>query len=35
MRAFTASPWHVFRMVRLPHALPYVFAGWTSASCWP
>ncbi|SFP52943.1 ABC transporter permease [Variovorax sp. 770b2] len=27
MRAFTASPWHVFRMVRLPHALPYVFAG--------
>ena len=27
MRAFTASPWHVFKMVRLPHALPYVFAG--------
>lgn len=27
MRAFTASSWHVFRMVRLPHALPYVFAG--------
>jgi NitT/TauT family transport system permease protein len=27
MTAFTASPWHVFRMVRLPHALPYVFAG--------
>jgi NitT/TauT family transport system permease protein len=27
MQAFTASPWHVFRMVRLPHALPYVFAG--------
>ncbi|HYP82419.1 ABC transporter permease [Variovorax sp.] len=27
MRAFTASTWHVFRMVRLPHALPYVFAG--------
>lgn len=27
MRAFTASRWHVFRMVRLPHALPYVFAG--------
>lgn len=27
MRAFTASQWHVFRMVRLPHALPYVFAG--------
>jgi NitT/TauT family transport system permease protein len=27
MKAFTASSWHVFRMVRLPHALPYVFAG--------
>ncbi|MDM0005074.1 ABC transporter permease [Variovorax sp. J22G73] len=27
MHAFTASGWHVFRMVRLPHALPYVFAG--------
>lgn len=27
MKAFTASGWHVFRMVRLPHALPYVFAG--------
>ncbi|MBP7566400.1 MAG: ABC transporter permease [Burkholderiaceae bacterium] len=27
MTAFTASTWHVFRMVRLPHALPYVFAG--------
>jgi len=27
MRAFTASTWHVFRIVRLPHALPYVFAG--------
>ena len=27
MTAFTASPWHVFRMVRLPQALPYVFAG--------
>jgi NitT/TauT family transport system permease protein len=27
MKAFTASPWHVFRMVRLPQALPYVFAG--------
>jgi len=27
MTAFTASPWHVFRMVRVPHALPYVFAG--------
>jgi len=27
MKAFTATPWHVFRMVRLPHALPFVFAG--------
>ncbi|UST52572.1 ABC transporter permease (plasmid) [Comamonadaceae bacterium OTU4NAUVB1] len=27
MKAFTASPWHVFTMVRLPQALPYVFAG--------
>ena len=27
MQAFTASRWQVFRMVRLPHALPYVFAG--------
>lgn len=27
MLAFTASPWHIFRMVRLPQALPYVFAG--------
>ncbi len=27
MHAFTASRWHVFRMVRLPHALPFVFAG--------
>jgi len=27
MRAFTASKWNVFRMVLLPHALPYVFAG--------
>lgn len=27
MKAFTASPWHIFRMVRLPHALPFVFAG--------
>jgi len=27
MLAFTASRWQVFRMVRLPHALPYVFAG--------
>lgn len=27
MRAFTASQWQVFRMARLPQALPYVFAG--------
>lgn len=27
MKAFTASNWHIFRMVRLPQALPYVFAG--------
>jgi NitT/TauT family transport system permease protein len=27
MKAFTASPWHVFRMVRLPHSLPFIFAG--------
>ncbi len=27
MQAFTASRWQVFRMVRLPQALPYVFAG--------
>jgi NitT/TauT family transport system permease protein len=27
MKAFTASGWHIFRMVRLPQALPYVFAG--------
>jgi NitT/TauT family transport system permease protein len=27
MTAFTASKWQTFRMVRLPHALPFVFAG--------
>lgn len=27
MMAFTASRWQVFRMVRLPQSLPYVFAG--------
>ena len=27
MTAFTASQWHIFRMVRVPHALPFVFAG--------
>jgi NitT/TauT family transport system permease protein len=27
MTAFTASRWQVFRMVRLPQSLPYVFAG--------
>ncbi|RZA11883.1 MAG: ABC transporter permease, partial [Lysobacteraceae bacterium] len=26
LRAFTASKWQVFRMVRFPNALPYVFA---------
>lgn len=27
MTACTANQWQVFRMIRLPHALPYVFAG--------
>lgn len=27
MHAFTASKWQVFRMVRLPQSLPYIFAG--------
>lgn len=27
MMAFTASRWQVLRMVRFPHALPFVFAG--------
>ncbi|MBC7611276.1 MAG: ABC transporter permease [Polaromonas sp.] len=27
MLAFTASRWQVFRMVRLPQSLPYIFAG--------
>lgn len=27
LRAFTASPWQIFRIARLPHALPYIFAG--------
>lgn len=27
MTACTASRWQVFRMIRLPHALPFVFAG--------
>jgi NitT/TauT family transport system permease protein len=27
MTAFTASQWHIFRMVRVPHALPFVFVG--------
>ncbi len=27
MTAFTASRWQVFTIVRLPHALPYVFGG--------
>jgi NitT/TauT family transport system permease protein len=27
MVAFTASRWQIFRMARLPHALPYIFVG--------
>jgi NitT/TauT family transport system permease protein len=27
MIAFTASKWQIFRMVRLPQSLPYIFAG--------
>ena len=27
MVAFTASRWQVFRLARLPHALPYIFVG--------
>ena len=27
LTAFTASQWHIFRMVRVPHALPFVFVG--------
>ncbi len=27
MVAFTASRWQIFRMVRLPQALPYIFVG--------
>jgi NitT/TauT family transport system permease protein len=27
LRAYTASNWQVFRMTRLPHALPFIFAG--------
>jgi len=27
MTAYTASLWQVFRMVRLPQALPYIFVG--------
>jgi NitT/TauT family transport system permease protein len=27
MTAFTASQWHIFRMVRVPHALPFIFVG--------
>jgi NitT/TauT family transport system permease protein len=27
LRAFTATRWQIFRMARVPHALPYVFAG--------
>jgi NitT/TauT family transport system permease protein len=32
MRALAASRWQVFRLVRLPHALPYVFAGMNVAA---
>ncbi|WP_209542206.1 ABC transporter permease [Variovorax sp. 1615] len=27
LRAFTATRWQIFRMARVPHALPYIFAG--------
>jgi len=27
LTAFTASRWQVFRMARIPHALPYIFVG--------
>ena len=27
LRAFTASRWQIFRIARVPHALPYIFAG--------
>ncbi|VTU13642.1 ABC transporter permease [Variovorax sp. RA8] len=27
LKAFTASRWQVFRMARIPHALPYIFVG--------
>lgn len=27
LRAFTASRWQIFRMARVLHALPYIFAG--------
>lgn len=27
LKAFTASRWQVFRMARVPHALPYIFVG--------
>lgn len=27
LKSFTASRWQIFRMVRVPHALPYVFVG--------
>jgi NitT/TauT family transport system permease protein len=27
MRAFAASEWQIFRMLRFPNALPFVFAG--------
>lgn len=27
LKAFTASRWQIFRMARIPHALPYIFVG--------
>jgi NitT/TauT family transport system permease protein len=27
LQAYTASPWQIFRMVRLPQALPFIFVG--------
>jgi len=27
LRSYSASPWQIFKMVKLPNALPYIFAG--------
>jgi len=35
MRTLAASELQIFRFVRLPNALPYVFSGSTSRSCSP